>query len=90
MTFSFSTCQVSAKFHSADSEYKSKMSQPIRGQGGDFVSQIGPKNTHLVKNVYFVFPVKSRHIPFSNFREIEIASANQWSEWPCFPIGRKH
>ena len=34
------------EFHSAVSEEKSKMSQPIRGQGGHLVFQIGLKNTN--------------------------------------------
>ena len=35
------------EFRSAVSEEKSKMSQPIRGQGGHLVFPIGPKNTNL-------------------------------------------
>ena len=38
------------KFRSAVSEEKSKMSQPIRGQGGHLVFPIGPKNTNLVED----------------------------------------
>ena len=45
------SCQVFVEFYSALSEEKSKMSQPIRGQGGHLVSPIGPKNTHLVEGV---------------------------------------
>ena len=39
------------EFHSAVSEEKSKMSQPIRGQGGHLVFPISPKNTNLVEDV---------------------------------------
>ena len=60
------------EFHSAVSEEKSKMSQPIRGQGGHLVFPIGPKNTNLVEEVEIYLPVKFRQIPFSGFRgEVE-------------------
>ena len=60
------------EFHSAVSEEKSKMSQPIRGQGGHLVFPIGPKNTNLVEDVEIYLPVKFRQIPFSSFRgEVE-------------------
>ena len=39
---------------------KSKMSQPIRGQGGYLVFPIDPKNTNLVEDVEFLLPVKFR------------------------------
>ena len=39
------------EFFSAVSEEKSKMHQPIRGQGGHRVFPIGPKNTNLVEDV---------------------------------------
>ena len=39
------------EFGSAVSEEKSKMSRPIRGQGGHLVFPIGPKNTNLVEGV---------------------------------------
>ena len=39
------------EFRSAVSEEKSKMSRPIRGQGGHLVFPIGPKNTNLVEGV---------------------------------------
>ena len=48
------------EFHSAVSEEKSKMSQPIRGQGGHLVFPIGPKNTNLVEGVEILLPVKFR------------------------------
>ena len=35
---------------------KSKMSQPIRGQGGHLVFPIGPKNTNLVEDVQILGP----------------------------------
>ena len=47
-----------AEFCSAVSEEKSKMSQPIRGQGGHLVFPIGPKNTNLVEEVKILLPVK--------------------------------
>ena len=34
------------------------MSQPIRGQGGDLVFPISPKNTNLVEDIEFLLPVK--------------------------------
>ena len=40
------------------SEMKSKMSQPIRGQGDHLVFSIGPKNTNLLENVEILLPVK--------------------------------
>ena len=74
------------EFRSAVSEKKSKMSQPIRGQGGHFVFLIGPKNTNLVQNVEILLPVKFCWIPFSGFREeVENVSANQRKGWSsCF------
>ena len=74
------------KFHSAVSEEKSKMSQPIRGQGGHLVCLIGPKNSNLVEDVEILLPVKFRWIPFSGFRgEVENVSANQRPGRPsCF------
>ena len=48
------------KFHSAVSDEKSKMYQPIRGQGGHLVFPIGPKNTNLVEDVEILLPVKVR------------------------------
>ena len=47
------------EFRSAVSE-KSKMSQPIRGQGGHLVFFIVPKNTNLVEDVEILLPVKFR------------------------------
>ena len=78
------------EFHSTVLEEKSKMSQPIRGQGGHLVFPIGPKNTNLVKDVGILLPVKFRWILFSRFRvEVENVSANQrpgrpsfFNEWP--------
>ena len=52
------------EFRSAVSEEKSKMSQPIRGQGGHLVFLIGPKNTNLVEDIKIFLPVKFRWIPF--------------------------
>ena len=56
------------EFRSAVSDEKSKMSQPIRGQGGHLVFPIGPKNTNLVEDVEILLPVKFRWIPFSGFK----------------------
>ena len=44
------------KFCSAVSEEKSKISQPIRGQGGHLVLPIDPKNTNLVEDVMILVP----------------------------------
>ena len=64
------------EFRSAVSEEKSKLSQPIRGQGGHLVFPIGPKNTNLVEDVEILLPVKFCWIPFSGFRgEVENVSA---------------
>ena len=46
------------EFCSAVSEEKLKISQPIRGQGGDFVFPIGPKNTNFEEDVDILLPVK--------------------------------
>ena len=59
------------EFRSAVSEEKSKMSQPIRGQGGHLVFSIRPKNTNLVEDIKILLPVKLHWIPFSGFREVE-------------------
>ena len=74
------------EFRSAVLEEKSKMSQPIRGQGGHLVFLIGPKNTNLVEDVEILLPAKFRWIPFSDFRgEVENVSANQRPGRPsCF------
>ena len=50
------------EFCSAVSEEKSKMSQPIRGQGGHLVFPINPKkkNTNLVEDVEILIPVRFR------------------------------
>ena len=74
------------EFHSAVSEEKSKMSQPMRGQGGHLVFPIGPKNTNLVEAVKILPRVNFGWIPFSGFREVvENVSANQTPGRPsCF------
>ena len=46
------------EFHSAISEEKSKMSQPIRGQSDHLVFPTGPKNTKLVEDVEILLAVK--------------------------------
>ena len=43
---------------SAVSEEKSKISQPIRGQGGHLVFSIGQKNTNFIEDIEILFPVK--------------------------------
>ena len=45
------------EFCSAVSEEKSKISQPIRGQGSHIVFPIGPKNTNMVEDVEILLPV---------------------------------
>ena len=66
------------EFCSAVSEENSKMSQPIRGQDGNLVFLIDPKNTNLVEDVEILLPVKCHWIPFSGFRgEVKKVSANQ-------------
>ena len=57
-----SSCFLSSfvEFCSVVSEEKSKMSQPIRGQGGHLVFPIDPKNTNLVEDVEILLPVKFR------------------------------
>ena len=71
------------------------MSQPIRGQGRHLVFPIGSKNTHLVKDIKILLPVKFHQSPFSSFRgEVENVSANQRPGPPsCFsdrPEKHKH
>ena len=70
----------------AVSEAKSKMSQPIRGQGSHLVFPIGPKNINLVEDVEILLPVKFCGIPLSDFRgEVGNVSANQKPGRPfCF------
>ena len=70
------------ELHSAVSEEKSKMSQPIRGQGSHLVFPIGPTNTNFVEDVEILFPVKFRWIPFSNFwRKVGAVVAEWLSSW---------
>ena len=69
------------------------MSQPIRGQVGHLVFQIGPKITNLVEDIKILLRVKFRRITFSGFRgEVEKVSANQRPGRPsCFSDGpEKH
>ena len=93
------SCQVSLNSVQQFLEEKSKISQPIKGQGGHLVFPIGPKNTNLVEGVEILLPVKFRWIPFSGFRgEVENVSANQRPGRPsCFSdqpekhkLGRGH
>ena len=72
------SCQISLNSVRRFQKGKSKMSQPIRGQGGHLVFSIGPKNTNLVEDVEILLPVKFRWITFGGFREeVENVSANQ-------------
>ena len=84
----FRTCFLSSfvEYRSAVWEEKSKMSQPIRGQGSHLVFPISPKNINLVEGVEILLPIKFRWIPFCGFRgEVENVSANQWPGRPsCF------
>ena len=48
------------EFRSVVSEEKSKMSQPINGQGGHLVFLIGPKSTNLVEGVEILLQDKFR------------------------------
>ena len=60
------------EFRSAVSEEKSKMSQPIRGQGRHLVFPIGLKNTNFVEDLEILLPVKFHSILLSGFKgEIE-------------------
>ena len=56
------------EFRSVVSEEKSKMSQPIRGQGRPSCYSDRPENTNFVEDVEILLPVKFRWIPFSGFR----------------------
>ena len=80
------------EFRSVVSKEKSKMSQPIRGQGGHLVFPIDSKNTNVVKDVEILIPVKFCWIPFSAFGgEVENVSANQRPGRPsCFPFSPKN
>ena len=68
------SCQVSLnsvqRFHE-----KSKMSHPIRSQGGRLVFfSDKPKNINFVENMEILLPVKFRWTPFSGFRgEVEMS-----------------
>ena len=66
------------EFCSAVSEEKSKMPQPIRGQGGHRLFRISSKNTNLVEAVEILLPVNFRWIPLGAYRgEVENVSTNQ-------------
>ena len=82
------SCSLSSfvDFCSAVSEEKSKMSQPIRGQGGQLVFPINSKNTNLVEDVEILLPGKFRWILFSDFGgAVENVSTNQRPGQPsCF------
>ena len=64
----------------------SKISLPIRGQGGPLAFPISPKNTNLVEGVEILLPVKFRWRLFSSFRrEVNNVSADQRPGRPsCF------
>ena len=56
----------------------SKISQPIRVQGGNLCWRIGPRNTNFVEHIEILLPVKFRQNLFSGCRgEVENLSANQ-------------
>ena len=81
------------KFHSAVSDEKSKMYQPIRGQGGHLVFPIGPKNTNLVEDVEILLPVKVRWIPFKRFQRRSqkcLSKSRSLGGHIVFPIGPKN
>ena len=64
---------------------KSKMSQPIRGQGSHLIFPISPKNTNLLEDVEILLPVKFHWIRFKRFREeVENFSANQRPGLPSY------
>ena len=58
------------EFCTAVSEEKSKMSQPIRGQGDHFVFPIGPKNTNLVEDASSLAKVPIRLDPPQRIRTL--------------------
>ena len=62
------------------------MPQPIRGQGGHIVFQIGPKKKNLVEAVEILLPIKFHWTQFSSFRGVvENVTANQRQGRPsCF------
>ena len=60
------------------------MSQPFRGQGGDFVFPVSTKNTYLVENVEVMLPVKLLN-SVQRFQRSGHCSANQRPWRPsCF------
>ena len=66
------------EFCSAVLSEKSKMSQPIRGQGGHLVFPISWKNTNLVEDIEILLHVKFCWILFSGFRgEVQNVWVNQ-------------
>ena len=68
----------SIKFRSAVSEVKSKMSQPIRGQGGHLVFPIGTKNTNFVEDIEIRSDEKSK-MSHPNLRP------SCWGRWDLAP-----
>ena len=72
------SCQVSLNSVKRFQREKSKMSRPIKGQGGNLVFLISPKYINLVENVEILRSVKFHWILFSGFRrEVENGSDNQ-------------
>ena len=63
------------EFCSVVSEGNSKMSQPIRGQGGYLFFPIGTKNTILVDDIEILLPVK-----FVEFRSCKFTLDNGWTD----------
>ena len=83
MRSSFLSCFI--KFRSAISENKSKMFQPIRGQGGHLCFLICLKNINLVEDSKTLLPVKFSWILFGGWREeVENVLANQRPQQPLW------
>ena len=74
------------EFRSAVSEEKSKMSQPIRGQGGHLVLLIGPKKPNLGKGRWELSSCQVSLNSIRGFRrEVKNVSVNQRPGRPsCF------
>ena len=68
------------EFRSVVLEKKSKMTQPIRGQGCHLVFPIDSKNTNLVEGVEILPSVKFRWIPFNGFRG-EVENVKVYAGW---------
>ena len=79
------SCQVSMNSVQRFQRRSRKMSQPTRGQGGQLLFPIGPKNKILVEDIEILLPVMFHWILFSGFRgEVENVSANQRPGQPFY------